>query len=252
MNLNRGSFWKGMCSRRIALLGLLIVPTLAFASLLRATSAHAQPSVVDTLARRTELPTISGIVRAESSQEAARGKEERRPDLGRLLWAFLVGLLGSFAYVSAIVFGFVGGDPQQRDVMLRAFSGAGKRDRLSWIRTTWYSAIGGGVALVFQIPEHSFVPIQSFVLGITWPSIVSQVLSGRQREPTPAEKHERLELTLEDQGYTPERLEAEKRSLDQLKGEALRKLGVPESPAGEIVSEPPSPTGEAATKLPKE
>ncbi len=95
------------------------------------------------------------------------------------LWAFLIGAAGSVAYFTVVYFGFIGAAPDSRDTILRFFRG-GRRNALSPRKIFWYALIGGIIAAIFQLPESVFVPIQSFVLGTTWPSVVGQLLSGRQ------------------------------------------------------------------------
>jgi len=49
---------------------------------------------------------------------------------------------------------------------------------IGYARALGYALIGGSVAIVFQIPElPTFIPIQSFVLGVTWPLLVAQYTS---------------------------------------------------------------------------
>ncbi len=52
----------------------------------------------------------------------------------------------------------------------------------SWrsLKVPLYLASGGGVAMVFQLPEPKLVPIQAFIIGCTWPAVVANYISGRQ------------------------------------------------------------------------
>ncbi len=87
-----------------------------------------------------------------------------------LVGSILIGVIGSTAYYTALNFGYLGG--KDRDELLKTF-----RPRS---RVVWYATIGGLVAAVFQLAQiTSFAPVQSFVLGITWPILISQYLAGR-------------------------------------------------------------------------
>lgn len=93
-------------------------------------------------------------------------------------YAAAVGAAGSLAYFTALYFGFIGGEE-----ILNRFWPPG---RLPWyirsLRILWYALAGAVVAFVFQLPEANFAPIQAFIVGTTWPTIVSQILTGRQAE----------------------------------------------------------------------
>ena len=85
-----------------------------------------------------------------------------------IIGAQIVGIIGSTAYYGALKLGFVGG--QLRDWLLDNFDGGQ--------RVAGFIVIGGGVAVAFQLAQPDvFVPIQSFVLGVTWPFIVAQYVS---------------------------------------------------------------------------
>lgn len=97
-----------------------------------------------------------------------------------LVGSFIVGMIGSGAYYAALRLGYTGGD--QRDWFLKNFGGPKGKSAFIFI--------GGAVATVFQLPElGGFVPIQAFVLGITWPFIVSQYVS-KVSAPRPKEIEE--------------------------------------------------------------
>lgn len=92
-------------------------------------------------------------------------------------WAALIGAAGSLAYFTGLYFGFLLNEsirdqlwpsPRQANLVTRLF------------RVAWFAFIGGAVAFVFQLPETNLAPIQAFIVGTTWPTIVSQVLTGRQ------------------------------------------------------------------------
>ena len=94
------------------------------------------------------------------------------------LGAFAVGIAGSIAYFTVVYFGFIGSGEDSRNFILKFFQS--EDDSVSLRKIVWYSLIGGTIATIFQLAESQFVPIQSFVLGTTWPSVVGQLLSGRQ------------------------------------------------------------------------
>jgi hypothetical protein len=83
--------------------------------------------------------------------------------------AFVAGLVGSFSYFITLKLGFTGGD--QRDALLSQF---GKRYLI-----ISFLLIGGSIATIFQATQStSFLPVQSLVLGITWPILVGQYVQG--------------------------------------------------------------------------
>lgn len=98
----------------------------------------------------------------------------------RLTWSFLIGTTGSIAYLAVIFYGLIGSLDARR-YMLQHF-----RYRHTYVTVfavAVYCALGGAIATIFQMPEEAFVPIQAFILGATWPSIVAQLLSGQQAGP---------------------------------------------------------------------
>ncbi|MBI4201782.1 MAG: hypothetical protein HY532_01525 [Chloroflexi bacterium] len=139
------------------------------------------------------------------------------------------------AYYTVVYFGFIGAGRESRDYILSHFWG--KNGGGTLLKVTWYILVGGAIAGVFQLAETAFVPVQSFILGATWPSIVGQLLSGRQAGPSEGE--------LRKWGITPEtpRLEEEK-AQQAARGarEFLRELGLPSHEA------PPAPGQEEDTE----
>jgi hypothetical protein len=82
--------------------------------------------------------------------------------------AFIVGMIGSLAYYTALRLGYVGGE--QSTALLRLFTR---------FLVAWFCIIGGSIAAVFQLAQlTSFAPVQAFVLGVTWPTLVSQYVTG--------------------------------------------------------------------------
>lgn len=97
-----------------------------------------------------------------------------------LFKALLVGFLGSAAYVTALNYKFVGLNDKNRSVVIAPFcKEAGK---IGFLRSFWYCMVGGFIAVIFQYDVPNFVAVQCLILGITWPAIVSQFLSGRMVE----------------------------------------------------------------------
>jgi len=87
---------------------------------------------------------------------------------GNLFGSFLIGLIGALCYCWGIKYGFIDydgdGPPQYMDTPM---------DMLL------FCSLGGLVALVFQSPQAEVLtPIQAFVLGATWPSVVNRVITG--------------------------------------------------------------------------
>lgn len=86
--------------------------------------------------------------------------------------AFIVGSLGSAAYFSAVYFTFIE-NKSLCPILI-------PNSRVCKGKLLWYMAMGGVIALIFQLPERNgFIPIQAFILGTTWPSIVAQILTGK-------------------------------------------------------------------------
>lgn len=103
----------------------------------------------------------------------------------KLLAAFLVGFLGSAAYLTTLYFKFVGDADSVRNILVSPF--LNKEGAVSFSKVLFYCTIGGAVALVFQWDVPNFVAVQNLILGITWPLIVSQFLSGRMISPSKRE-----------------------------------------------------------------
>jgi hypothetical protein len=106
--------------------------------------------------------------------------------------AVAIGAIGSSAYFAALMLGFLGDAPiaQLRPKFL-ILRGSPLVGRLGRGRVAIFIILGSFVALVFQLAQQgSFAPVQSFVLGATWPSVVSQYLA-RSRE-TLSEKVDEL------------------------------------------------------------
>ena len=87
-----------------------------------------------------------------------------------IVGSFIVGVIGSTGYFVALKLGFVTADKIEEK-----FKSTGA--------PVAFVIVGGAVAVIFQLPQADvFTPIQSFVLGITWPFIVSQYVSRAGKE----------------------------------------------------------------------
>lgn len=136
-------------------------------------------------------------------------------DLGlKLFFAFIAGFIGSLAYVSVLYFKFIGRSNHERDLILRPFlSGV---SGIHFWKLIWYCCIGGAIAVIFQYPEPTFVPVQNFLLGVSWPAIVSQHISGRMKSPTEDEINEytRSQVTKTEEAQAKDEM---KKILDLIK-----------------------------------
>src|ERR1044072_9583833 len=98
--------------------------------------------------------------------------------------AGIVGVLGAIAFYYGVYIGFIG--RETRTETLRYLSGQ-IGERLHYIGM--FFLLGGVVAGVFQAAQHeTFAPIQAFVLGATWPSVVTQIMSGQATKAESAKK----------------------------------------------------------------
>lgn len=104
----------------------------------------------------------------------------------KLVYSFLVGFLGSAAYITALNFKFIGESDRHRKFVIGPFLQQ-YSNQISKSKCFWYCIIGGSVAVVFQYDVPNFVAVQSLILGATWPAVVSQFLSGRMTGPSAAE-----------------------------------------------------------------
>lgn len=109
------------------------------------------------------------------------------------LEAALIGAAGSLAYFTGLYFSFL-----QNEVIFGRLWPPARQSSLAVriFRVFWFALIGGAVAFVFQLPEANLAPIQAFIVGTTWPTIVSQVLTGRQLD-TPEVVRNQIEGILE-------------------------------------------------------
>jgi hypothetical protein len=94
--------------------------------------------------------------------------------LVNVLSAVVIGWAGAFAFLAGVRYGFI--DPTTRDKTLEFLANPPWWRILA--RATFYF-MGGIVAGVFQWAQpDTLVPIQAFVLGATWPSVVTRIMTG--------------------------------------------------------------------------
>jgi hypothetical protein len=107
-----------------------------------------------------------------------------------LAFAFCIGMLGAAAFHFGVFIGFIARD--SRGNLLEFLHAELLTRRLVSPSELWYFrfrsvafwTFGGVVAAVFQMADaDSLVPIQAFVLGASWPSVVTQLMSGRSNPP---------------------------------------------------------------------
>jgi hypothetical protein len=112
----------------------------------------------------------------------------------KIFLAFSMGSLGSLAYLAALYFRFVGLAPKDLNILLEPFKDCSNENhsRSRWwvvtLKGMLYASVGGFIAVVFQWDVQNFVPVQDLIMGITWPTVVTQFLSGRLAGPRNDEK----------------------------------------------------------------
>ncbi|WP_299292092.1 hypothetical protein [Nitrosopumilus sp.] len=116
---------------------------------------------------------LSGIFLQSTPESLINGwLVENANNASAIVGSSIMGIVGSTAYLVASKLGFI------------KFNFNKKFQDIGYGRAFGYSMIGGAVATVFQIPElPNFIPIQSFVLGITWPLLVAQYTSKTENTP---------------------------------------------------------------------
>lgn len=125
------------------------------------------------------------------------------------LGSYLIGCIGSSAFFVGVWLGFIGPDSRSRvlqflltlpppkperidgqspvDYLARLEEWERRHanvvERIRYSRVAIFIAFGGMVALVFQLTDtNKLIPIQAFVLGATWPSVVTRVMAGSSNE----------------------------------------------------------------------
>jgi hypothetical protein len=142
------------------------------------------------------VPIAAGLVLAGVSA-AAQAADPSVSDSSRwyqsevwyaLAAAAVVGLIGTGAFFLGVYLGFIA-KASRRDI-LKFFHEPpldGPTDTtFAWLRLTLFLIMGGLVAAVFQWAQGAvFAPIQAFVLGATWPSVVTRVMAQGGGDPPP-------------------------------------------------------------------
>lgn len=96
--------------------------------------------------------------------------------LANLVGAFIVGIFGAAAFYVGILTGFIDRSARLDNLKFLLDSFGNPRH----LRTAMFIFFGGVIAAVFQWAQvDQFIPIQAFVLGATWPSVVSRVMAGQ-------------------------------------------------------------------------
>ena len=107
-------------------------------------------------------------------------------DMSPYAWDMIVtaflGAAGSAAYFFAVLSGFI----QPRETLLRHLtkpieivSEQEYERSIRWLRWIAFVFFGAVVACVFQLAQSpSFAPVQAFVMGATWPTVVNRMLTG--------------------------------------------------------------------------
>ena len=101
------------------------------------------------------------------------------PLVRSVIGGLTVGSVGSSAYLTALLLGFLGDSAiTQLRPKFERLRGAPPRAELSLAKVLAFVALGGGIALVFQWAQGVvFAPIQALVLGATWPTVISNFLA---------------------------------------------------------------------------
>lgn len=101
------------------------------------------------------------------------------PAIRGAIGAVVIGAVGSAAYLTALLLGFLGDTAlEQLRPRFEVVSGSPAVKKLSAARVALFILFGAAIAAVFQLAQGGvFAPVQALVLGATWPTVISQVLS---------------------------------------------------------------------------
>ena len=98
-----------------------------------------------------------------------------------ILYALLVGAMGAWAFLLGVYTGFI--SRTDRPKVLEFLIDPLGQPRIEFVACFIFT--GGVVASVFQAAQaDTFAPIQAFVLGATWPSVVTRIMSGEGAQPS--------------------------------------------------------------------
>jgi hypothetical protein len=96
--------------------------------------------------------------------------------VANVFFAMLIGFAGAMAFYAGVYFGFIA--PESRNDITKYI--------VSSRSINTFALLGGVVAGVFQWAQPDVLaPIQAFVLGATWPSVVTRIMSGSTSAPPP-------------------------------------------------------------------
>lgn len=128
-------------------------------------------------------PTITETARAQASDKS--DEMFSIPTIRAVGAAFLVGVLGAAAFIVGVYTGFISRDARAK-ILEYVSQPKGSQIVLFGKLVVFFIGFGGVVAGVFQWAQTStFAPIQAFVLGATWPSVVTRVMAGDSPGPPP-------------------------------------------------------------------
>lgn len=109
-----------------------------------------------------------------------------------LITAFLIGMFGAAAFHLGVYTGFIAREsrPGLLEFLHTEFANRSAVTQQAIVKARLlclaFWSFGGIVAMVFQMADaDSLVPIQAFVLGASWPTVVTQLMSGRNSPPPP-------------------------------------------------------------------
>lgn len=148
----------------LALLGVVLAVTFLSAPI---TSAQETNPPMKGIVHDSEARTIDPLWTTEGCRS--------------VVGAFTVGLLGAAAFCLGVFCGFISRESRERLLEHLADKETGK-PKIGVVFL--FCAFGGVVAAVFQAAQASiFAPIQALVLGATWPSVVTRIMSGNDSSP---------------------------------------------------------------------
>ena len=111
--------------------------------------------------------------------QVAKSHKKEIKEVANIFFASMIGFAGALAFFVGVYFGLI--SPESRDDITRYI--VSKRS------VTLFSALGGVVAGVFQWAQaETLAPIQAFVLGATWPSVVTSIMAGSSTRSKPSAK----------------------------------------------------------------
>lgn len=143
----------------------------------------------DSSASKGRPPILESTKSEGSSKEAKKESEEMlskeaQKEIRYVCYAAFVGVLGSGAFFCGVYTGFISRDSRKMILEFLVDFETPQNSRLK--NQIAFFVFGGVVAGVFQWAQPgTFAPIQAFVLGATWPSVVTRIMSGEGRNPQP-------------------------------------------------------------------